>query len=217
MRNIELATGSFYHVYNRGVDKRNIFLDQSDIERFFSSMLVFNTEKRIESIRPYLRFVNRQDVRHLVSEDQKLVHIIAYCLNPNHFHLQLEQAVDKGIEKYMHKLGSGYTKYFNEKYKRNGSLFQGTYKAVYIESNVQLLHTSVYINLNNRTHSTNTYALSASSWPEYLSPDDKSNGICKKDIILNQFKTPQEYSDFAESSYEDIVINKSQRLDKSDT
>lgn len=207
MRNIKLTTGSFYHIYNRGVDKRNIFLDNDDINRFFQSMVLFNTEKRIESIRTSIR-----NDRQLVAVGPKLVNIITYCLNPNHFHIQMEQVSDKGIEKFMHKLGNGYTHYFNTKYKRTGSLFQGTYKAVYIESDVQLLHTSVYINLNNRITPTMTYPLSISSWAEYSAQADDRLSICKKDIILDQFYSKEEYISFAESSYEDIVKNKEIRL-----
>jgi len=73
-------------------------------------------------------------------------------LNQNHYHFILEPLVDDGIQKFMHKLSTGYTNYFNEKYKRNGSLFQGKYKAVHINSDEYLLHLSVYVNLNYKVH-----------------------------------------------------------------
>lgn len=217
MRDIKLATGQFYHIYNRGVDKRSIFADEADVNRLFQSLVIFNTEKRIESMQLHLKLLKSQSKdttgRHLVStSDERLVNIVAYCLNPNHYHLLLEQVTDNGIERFMHKIGNGYTKYFNTKYKRTGSLFQGTYKSVLIESDEQLLHTSVYINLNNRIAADKIFSLSKSSWNEYLSKVDEDKILCKKDIILDQFNSKEEYDIFAESSYEDIVRNKNQKL-----
>lgn len=106
----------------------------------------------------------------------------------------------------MKRLG-GYTYYFNAKYKRNGHLFQGKFKSVHISSNEQLLHTSAYINLNNRFGET-VPELSKSSWEEYIG-EDKEN-FCKKDIILAQFRSLEEYKQFALSSLEDIKERKLQ-------
>jgi len=86
----------YYHIYNRGTDKRKIFLEKWD----------------------YVRFLN----------EPKLVDIICYCLNSNHYHLLVKQTTKNGISKFMHKLSLGYTSYFNDKYRRIGSLFQGKYK-----------------------------------------------------------------------------------------
>jgi putative transposase len=198
MRNIELATGSYYHLFNRGVDKRSIFINQTDINRFLLSMDLFNRVEPIGSI--------SESRGHLVSKDQeKLVEFVCYCLNPNHYHFLVKQVADKGIEKFMHKLGNGYTKYFNNKYKRTGSLFGGNYKAVLIDSNEQLLHTSVYVNLNNRiSHSKNTYVLSKSSWNEFIHAEYDIKKICSPDIVMDQFEDIESYINFAESSYKDI-------------
>ena len=105
----------------------------------------------------------------------------------------------------MKKLGNGYTKYFNNRHKRNGVLFQGPFQAVHVNSNTQLLHVSVYINLNNRFKK-RELNLSRSSWEEYVGLE--SNGICKKEIILGQFKSKQSYLDFAKSSLKDIINRK---------
>jgi len=82
----------------------------------------------------------------------KLVKIISYCLNPNHYHLLLEQKQEKGITSFMHKLGTSYTKYFNAKNNRSGSLFQGSYKSVPIKTDAQLFYISAYINGNPEIH-----------------------------------------------------------------
>ena len=163
-------------------------------------MFEFNTTETIGSI--YENLFRKSLLGSLASKShKKLVNFICYCLNPNHYHFILSPLVDKGIEKFMHKIGGGYTNYFNGKYKRNGSLFQGTFKAICIDSNEYLLHLSAYINLNNKIHSLGSLA-SKSSWNEYI--DDKQTGFCNKEMILGQFKNPSEYKKFAEDSLVDI-------------
>ena len=129
MRNIKFATGEFYHIYNRGVDKRDIFMDPEDVARFFVCMSFFNTRDPIGSVYEYSR--EELQFGSLASKKKKLINFVAFCLNQNHYHFILEPLVDDGIQKFMHRLSTGYTNYFNEKYKRSGSLFQGTYKVVH--------------------------------------------------------------------------------------
>lgn len=134
MREVEFANDEYYHIFNRGVEKRKIFLDDFDIQRFFKSTIEFNSIEPIGSI--YENSFNKKNnnglkLGHRVSKFE-LVELVAYSLNPNHYHLILKQIKEKGIEKYMHRLGMGYAKYFNNKYKRNDSLFQGKFKAVLI-------------------------------------------------------------------------------------
>ncbi|MSU45410.1 MAG: hypothetical protein EXS47_02160 [Candidatus Zambryskibacteria bacterium] len=200
-RKIEFAEREYYHIFNRGVDKRNIFDDKYDLDRFFKSMQEFNRVEPIGSIYENRFNKNKIELGHGVS---KLVDFICYCLNPNHFHFILEQVSEKGIEKFMHRL-LGYSKYYNHKYKRSGVLFQGPFKAVHINSNEQLLHTSVYVNLNNQVHKLGN-GVSKSSWREYAGLEKEE--ICKKDIILGQFKNFKEYEEFSRSSLEWIKNNK---------
>jgi len=141
------AKQEFYHIYNRGVDKRDIFMDSDDLYRFLKSMNDFNVQDPIGSI-----YEHSFKLGSPTPKLKKLVNFVAYCLNQNHYHFILEPLVDNGIQKFMHKLSTGYTNYFNEKYKRSGSLFQGGYKAIHINSNEYLLHASVYINLNYKIH-----------------------------------------------------------------
>ena len=147
MRGELLVNDEYYHIYNRGVDKRAIVMDIYDSERFVQSMIDFNSTETIGSVYEY-SFVKEK----YENKDDTLVEIIAYCLNPNHFHLLLKQVVDNGISKYMHRLSTGYTNYFNLRYKRSGSLFQGKYKFKHIEDNDYLLHLSAYVNLNYKVH-----------------------------------------------------------------
>ncbi|MFH1956185.1 MAG: transposase [Patescibacteria group bacterium] len=203
MRKTQFANNEYYHIFNRGVDKREIFSEYEDLSRFFQSMDEFNIIDPIGSI-----FENSfRKIERPVSENERLVNFVCYCLNSNHYHFILKQASDKGIEKFMQRLGNGYTKYFNNKYSRNGSLFQGTYKSVHINSNEYLLHLSVYVNLNNKIHQLgHLMSKSKSSWEEYLNPS--ANGFCEKDIVLGQFNNLSEYQGFAESSLGNIKERK---------
>src|SRR6266481_8166134 len=129
MRELQFVETELYHIFNRGVDKRNIFKSTKDLERFIEGMHNFNTTDKLGNI----------DRNHSESEKNKLVDFVAYCLNPNHYHFIVRQRQERGIERFMHKMGMGYAKYFNIRHKRSGSLFQGKFKAVHLETNEQLL------------------------------------------------------------------------------
>lgn len=209
MRKTPFVAGEYYHVYNRGIDKRNIFSDRDDLERFLQSMAEFNTLEPIGSLYEN-SFVDQLGSEASKSPKETLVRFVAYCLNPNHYHFLIEQVAEKGIEKFMQRLGTGYTKYFNSKFHRSGSLFQGVFKSIHIDSNEYLLHVSAYINLNDRVHQLGSEASklvqSRSSWGEYMG--EVKNGLCRKDIILDQFKNNKEYQEFAESALESILERK---------
>jgi putative transposase len=202
MRKESFVNDQYYHVFNRGVDKREIFSCGDDFARFFQSMEEFNSLTPIGSI--YENSFNKIKPHEPQLGDpiSKLVEFVCYCLNPNHYHFILRQVSDNGIEKFMQRLGIGYTMFFNNKYKRSGSLFQGRFKAKRVDSNEYLLHLSAYVNLNNKVHGLGDL-VSKSSWDEYASG---RNGFCGdgKEIILGQFKNIEEYKNFAGSSLEDI-------------
>lgn len=205
MRNITFTEKEFYHIYNRGVDRRKIFADYKDIARFLTGIEQFNTQEVLGNINRKNRKLTKK-----LGKNKALVKVIAYCLNPNHFHFILEQISEKGIERFMHKLGMGYAKYFNTKYKRSGALFQGKFKAKTIHSNEYLLHLSAYINLNHmahgRGHSVST--LGQTSWSEYTEKGHNIVVMCDKAVILDQFKSKEAYKKFAESSLKSIVERK---------
>ncbi len=200
-REIQFTNGEYYHIFNRGNNKRIIFDDDQDLARFFQSMIEFNSTEPIGSI--FENSFNKSSLGRQASKS-KLVDFICFCLNPNHYHFILKQVVDKGIEKFMHRIGTGYSKYFNNKYNCNGSLFQGKFKAIHIDSNEYLLHLSAYVNLNDRIHLLGSKA-SKSSWEEY---DTGREGFCEKNIVLSQFKNIEEYKNFAQES---IKISKERK------
>ena len=199
----KIVIGEYYHVYNRGVDKRLIIKDNEDVERFIQSLEFFNSKEPIRSLREIISNNGKN-----IKPNEALVKIICYDLNTNHFHLLLKEINDGGISEFMKRIGGGYTWYFNNKNKRSGSLFQGTFKSVHIKSNEQLLHTSVYINLNWKVHKISglTAGVEKSSWDEYMGKTNTR--ICSKEIILDQFKSDRDYKNFAESSLREILKTK---------
>ncbi len=148
-RRIQFVKYHFYHIYNRGVDKRNIFLGDFDYIRFLESLRDFNDLEIVGSL--YLKAMReRKKLRSATPHNLKrpLVRILCYCLMPNHFHLLLEQLEENGITEFMRRLGTGYTNYFNFKYKRTGRLFEGPFRAVLVEQENHLTHLLRYIHLN---------------------------------------------------------------------
>jgi putative transposase len=205
MGKIELANGEYYHIHNRGVDKRIVFQDEKDFARFLQSIVEFNAVDPIGSL-------YENSFRKLGSStsklEKKLVEIIGYCLNPNHYHILLKQVTEKGVEKFMHRLSTGYSKYFNEKNKRSGALFQGRYKAKHINTNEYLFYVSVYVNLNYKVHQLGS-STSKSSYEEYKrwKKIDKE-GICCRDLIMGEFKNFRYYDKFSKQTLAGIKDRK---------
>ena len=202
IRKHDFIEGEYYHLYNRGVDKRDIISDHQDLDRLFRSIIEFNQEETIGSI-----YENSFKKDSLGSKASKLVTIVAYCINPTHFHLLVTPLVDNGIEKFMQRMG-GYTKYFNERNDRNGSLFQGKFKSKHVDDNNYLLRLSAYVNMNNRDLlGSKASKLSKSSLEEYVD-DDMEDGICDSSIVLDQFKNKKEYFEFAKEAWADSLERK---------
>lgn len=138
------APGEHYHLYSRGVEKRTIFLDKKDHERFIKLLFYCNGTKPVD-IRNYkgLTFAENVD-----KKGERLVSLGAYCLMPNHFHLLLKQYKDGGISVFMQKLLTAYTMYFNAKYKRTGRLFESSFKSTHANYDEYLKYLFAYIHLN---------------------------------------------------------------------
>ncbi len=143
-RPVPFASGEFFHIYNRGTDKRQIFFDSADYHRFLELLYLCNSEKPI----------NVRDVKktyesvYSYEHEVPLVHIGAYCLMPNHFHLLMTANIDGGISKFVKKVSTGYSMYFNKRYDRTGSLFQGAFKAEHANTDEYLKYLYAYIHLN---------------------------------------------------------------------
>jgi len=140
------------HVLSRGVDKRKIFLDEQDYFRFVHDLFEFNDQEWVNNI--FYRFQRSKQSNDIASHyiEKKprklLVDILAFCLMPNHYHLLLTSRIDNGISKFMKKLNMGYAKYFNEKYEREGTLFEGRYKSIPVTREAHFIYIPYYIHLN---------------------------------------------------------------------
>lgn len=135
----------FFHVLNRGVDKRSIVQDESDRLRFMQGLYLYNDQHLVN------RNVRRMKLdAALIRERTPLVHIHAFCLMDNHYHLLLSP-IDENLDNlaaFMRKLNMGYAKYFNEKYERIGALWQGKYKSIPVERDAHFMYLPYYIHLN---------------------------------------------------------------------
>lgn len=193
-RIIPFETSSFYHIYNRGVEKRQIFANEKDYQRFLQTLYYyqFSGPKPKFSQRNHFKITSVQKF----NQNQKIVDVSCYCLMPNHFHILVRQVKEDGIKEFMQKVINSYTKYFNTKYKRVGPLLQGTFKALPIETDVQLIHVSRYIHLNPLVSSLteNLESYPYSSYLDYLGLT--SGKICSMESILNFFKNAADYKEF---------------------
>lgn len=142
MERPQFENDHIYHIFNRGVEKRDVFLNNKDYFRFIHDMFEFNDQSPALNLGYNLLKSDFNRPRKL------LVEILCFCLMPNHYHFMLRQKVDGGITEFMRKIGTGYTNYFNLKNKRVGVLFQGKFKAVHIEKEAHLLYLPHYIHLN---------------------------------------------------------------------
>jgi len=180
-----------YHIYNRGVEKRKVFLDNQDHFRFIHDLYQFNDEDPVVNTNYRLQRRRSQymevELPYIKKRRKLLVDILVWSLMPNHFHLIIKQRIENGIVLFMQKLGSGYTNYFNLKYKRVGSLFQGRFKAISVENDNYLMHLSRYIHLNP---------------VELIEPDWKINGI------RNLSKSNRFLEKYRFSSYQDYIGKK---------
>ncbi|HCP08789.1 MAG TPA: hypothetical protein DIT25_03270 [Candidatus Moranbacteria bacterium] len=205
MRKTEFANGEYYHIFNRGIEKRDVFLDENDYRRFLDGVYLLNDRQDGLMIewRDYKKgnlSAKLEDfLKRSFRKKDPLVEIVAYCLNPNHYHFILKQITDRGIERFMHKIGTSHTKYFNKKNKRSGVLFQGVFKSVHIDSNEYLLYLSAYVNKNNFIHGYNKNdSWAYSSLHCYL--NERLDKLVCKDVILGQFNNTEEYKEFLENN-----------------
>lgn len=200
-RNYNFISGEYYHVFNRGNDKRSIFLDKLDYLRFLYLITSSQSLNEILKISPRIsKYIQtgsfgfeKDDIIKIIKD--RAVTLVGFVLMPNHFHLILRQVRDKGVSSYMQKILNSYTKYFNTRRDRSGHLFQGPFKAVHIDDNEQLLYLSAYIHCNPRE-----VTKWASNWQEYpwssyvdYAVNNRWGGLLDTSIVLDQYSSKREY------------------------
>ncbi len=199
----------FYHLYNRGVDKRKIFNGDQDRDRFLMLLYICNSDETVHLSN--LGSVQLDSVLKL-PRGNTLVDVGIYCLMPNHFHLLVKEKVKGGVSKFMQKLTTAYTMYFNKKYERSGALFQGVFKAEHCSSDKYLKYLFAYIHLNpikiiqadwKETGIENSKKAEKflrgyeySSYLDYLGHKRPENKIIKISEFPNYFETTNRFAHF---------------------
>jgi len=209
----------YYHLYNRGVEKRIIFLDKQDYSVFLSYLKDYLLPKDEEKL-----FAKLADANTCYREKDKInnllqlnnfageITLLAYCLMPNHFHFFVKQNSQNSIDKFMNSLCTRYTMYFNKKYKRVGSLYKGVYKAVLITSDEQFVYLSKYIHLQallaSQGEALGSWQAQPSSYPEYIgirktewvNPEEILENFTKNITSITKIKSYKEFVETIEDS-----------------
>ncbi len=198
-RNIIFSLDEFYHLYSRGVEKRPIFNDIEDKKRFIRLLYLCNGKSPLVYREVKGRSLDEIDV------GDKLVAVGAYCLMPNHFHFLIKEIEEGGIVKFMSKLLTAYSSYFNKKYERTGALFGSQFKSTHLDSDHYLKYIYSYIHLNplkifdskwkekdlNQSEIENFLDhYTFSSWHDYVGKDRKEGIILNKDVFPDYFNDP---------------------------
>ena len=193
MRMISFVKDEYYHIFNRGVDKRKIILDKQDLYYFLDNLSICNTNI-------FLNKHSRKDDKIKSKNSSDLVHIVAFAIMPNHFHLLLREIQEGGISKFMHKVCTSYSKYFNKKYDRSGSLFEGRFKATYVSNPVAV---SAYNNLNDRHHKLNKDKdLYRTSYAEFIKPETVTDRICNDSEVKEVISMAGGLKKYINTSYD---------------
>jgi putative transposase len=176
-----------YHALNRGVDKRQIFMDDGDRVRFIHDMYAFNTTELASNTFRNDKLGLRDLTYRSSVRGERLVDIHGWCLMGNHYHLLLSECVEGGLSMFLRKVNTGYANYFNVRYERVGTLFQGRTKKILIDNDAYLLHILNYIHLNPLDLMENT-----SDWRNHSITDYQ-----KALDFLNEYRWSS-YKDYAE-------------------
>lgn len=224
-RNVVFANEEIYHVFNRGVERRSLFTNSREYQRFIDTLWFYRFAGLPTRLSNYfsLPVVTRQSLsKRLRREKQMIVSLLSYCLMPNHFHLIVRQQVNQGISTFLSNISNSYTKYFNTKHKRAGSLLQGPFKAVHIENEEQLLCVIRYVHLNPVSsflispENLDTYQWS--SHAEYIGK--VAENICDQAFVKHEFLTQKTYRQFIDdqvayvkslASINHVIIDREQK------
>ncbi len=188
-----------YHVFNRGVDKRDIFTDQREYIRALETTRFYRFSNLPTKLSKYLKLPpssKEKIIKELNDCSGKIVEILGFCLMPNHFHFLLRQVKENGISRFISNFSNSYSKYFNTKHDRTGVLLQGLFKSVLVDSDEQLIHVLRYIHLNPVVAklAKNPQSYPWSSLNEYTSPTKEN--ICRVEELLAQFPSLEDFIKF---------------------
>src|SRR3989338_9472238 len=211
MRRIPFAINSYYHICNRSNDEKAIFLEEKDYARFLFLILFYQAPLSFFNIgrqTPYFVRHRRHRMFNIHAQVQekivatRRVGLSAFAIMPNHFHLLVQEKEEGGISRYLQRIQNGYAKYFNAKHRKRGHLFQGSFRAIPVETDKQLLYLSAYIHRNPRDLEEWRGKERTYPWSSYQDCIKKNRwgGLLKSNIFLNQFSTQKSYETFVETS-----------------
>jgi len=199
-RKVPLVNGEIYHVFNKGIASENTFTSMNEYDRAKITLKFYQLYPIFTKLSAYLKLdEDKREEILKISVATRIVSILAYVFMPNHFHFLIRQESEGGISRFMSNFQNSYTRYFNTKHKRVGSLFLNQFKAVRIETDEQLYHVSRYIHLNPYSSEVvktfeDLKRYEWSSLPEYLGLSKES--ICDKKPILGHFGNVERYKKF---------------------
>lgn len=205
-----IATGEYYHVFNRGAHRFPIFKEKADVERFLFSLLYLQSSVSFENKSRIVNSFSEKEGYPVADVDiekilrERAVELVAFCIMPNHFHLLVRETKEGGLSAYMQRILDGYTKYFHAKHGASGHVFQGRYKSVLVKDDRQLMHLSAYIHRNPRELSAwrgNEFVYPWSSLQDFTGAN-RWGGLLATDIIASHFdaKPNSNYADFVKTS-----------------
>lgn len=226
MKKPPFVENQIYHIFNRGVEKRDIFLDDEDRFRFIHDIFEFNDEDPSYNVLYFFNPKSMEVQPQYIKKDRKprklLVEILAFTLMTNHFHFIIKQKSGRGVVKFLQKLGTGYTMYFNKKYGRVGCLFQGRFKAVHVNQDSHFLHLPFYVHTNplDQLYGGSTSIdwkqevnfLENYRWSSYMDYIGKKNfpSLTSRELLLEYFKGEAEYK----KATEEWLKNRSQNKEE---
>ena len=203
-----IAPDEYYHIYNRGVNKQPVFLNDADYVRMLLLIIFLQSPKTLYNAGWYVKnFIKTgsfgfsdETINELLSD--RTVELVSFILMPNHFHLFVRELEEGGISKYLQRIEIAYTKYFNIKYRKSGYLLQGPYQSVHVSTNEQVLHLSAYIHKNCSELKGWRGKEQIYPWSSYqdVTGENRWGQLLKHDIISEQFSNPEEYKYFVRTS-----------------
>lgn len=184
-RRFKFSEGEYYHVYNRGVEKRTIFQDTNDLRRFQELLFIANGDKPVV-------YKNIQGAPFAWDRGVMRSSILAYSLMPNHFHLIVRENVEGGLSKFMGKLATSYSMYFNTRHERTGALMHHPFRARHIDGDDYFRWVLSYVHLNPileddrldvEVAARKLRTFEYSSYPDYFLGERAAGAVLHKDAM----------------------------------
>lgn len=194
-RDITFVNGGIYHIFNRTVDKRKIFIDLSHANLFLELLNYYRSTQaniRYSHFQQSDSEMKKYQEKQISIKKYHQVEIYCFSIMPTHFHLLLKQKKANGISHFMSQILNSFTRYYNIKYDRSGQLFFTPFRAVAVTTREQCIHVSRYIHLNLYSAGlisqiNDLFGYPYSSMPRYL--NNNRDQFIEKTFLLNMFNS----------------------------